>query len=63
MRKPKAGKASPVVSRSIRLPEDVQEWLKLYAHRNVSSANAEIVRIVRDKMDAERRKARTSAAS
>jgi threonine synthase len=36
----------------IRIPADVDEWLRHQAERNWSSRNAEIVRLARDAMDA-----------
>jgi hypothetical protein len=36
----------------IRIPLDVDEWLRHQAERNYSSRNAEIVRLARDAMDA-----------
>jgi hypothetical protein len=56
-------KKEPCGFRTIRLPLDVRKWLKRQAQRNTSSSNAEIIRSIRDRMDAERREARASAAS
>lgn len=40
---------------SIRVPKDVKQWVLSEADRNASSQNAQIVRAIRDRMDAERR--------
>ena len=41
----------------VRLPEDVKDWLKHEAERNMSSQNSELVRAAREKMEAQRRTA------
>ena len=38
----------------VRVPADVKEWLQREAERNMSSQASEIVRSVRQRMDAER---------
>lgn len=43
-----------VVKKLVSLPSDVKEWLECQAERNLSSANSEIVRSVRARMDRER---------
>lgn len=42
---------------SLRVPVDVKTWLAAQAKRNISSQTAEIIRTLRDRMDAEREKA------
>ena len=39
----------------VRLPEDIKDWLKHEAERNMSSQNSELVRAAREKMEAQRR--------
>jgi hypothetical protein len=39
----------------IRVPKDAREWLKAKAAHNVSSMAAEVIRSIRDRMDAEQR--------
>jgi hypothetical protein len=48
------------VKKLVTLPFDVQEWLKGEAERNLSSANSEIVRAIRQRM--ERRDSEREAA-
>ena len=43
-----------VVKKLVSLPSDVKDWLERQAEPNLSSANAEIVRSVRDYMARER---------
>ena len=37
----------------VRLPEDVKAWLQTEAARNLSTQTSEVVRAVRQRMDAE----------
>ncbi len=39
----------------IRVPMPVKQWLKRQSERNGSSQSFEVVRCIRDRMDAERR--------
>jgi hypothetical protein len=45
------------VKMMIRLPGDVKEWLQRQAAHNLSPQNTEIVRALREKMQAEQRAA------
>jgi hypothetical protein len=40
-----------VVKKLVSLPPDVKQWLEREARRNLSSANSEIVRALRDRME------------
>lgn len=40
---------------TLRLPDDVKEWVARRAARTASSLNSEIVRVLRDRMDQEAR--------
>jgi len=52
MKKPFAEKESVF---SVRFPLAIKKWLEREAARNRVSQNSEIIRSVRDRMDAERR--------
>jgi hypothetical protein len=39
---------------TVRAPLDVVDWLNKQTERNASSQSSEIVRMIRDKIDAER---------
>jgi hypothetical protein len=39
----------------LRLPPDMKSWLEQEAERNFTSQNAEIVRAIRSRMEAEQR--------
>jgi hypothetical protein len=55
VKKRKAAKRAPVMFRTIALPLDVRAWLEKEARRNGASQSSEIIRSVRNRMDAERR--------
>lgn len=42
---------------TLRMPKDLHDWLLRRAAYNVSSLNSEIVRVLRERMDAEGRSA------
>ena len=46
---------SEILRRNVSLPADVDRWLKAEAARNLSSANSELVRSVRQRMAREAR--------
>jgi hypothetical protein len=45
---------------TLRMPPDVTEWLKQRAAHNISSMTTEVVRVLRDRMCAERNEARAA---
>jgi hypothetical protein len=51
VRKPKVKRAY----RTLAMPKDVRAWVKKKSRRTGASENSEIVRCIRDRMDAERR--------
>jgi Arc-like DNA binding domain len=51
-RKAKPAQPSPF---GLRMPQDMKDYLEGKRERNGSSINSEIIRSVRDRMDAERR--------
>jgi len=40
----------------VRLPLDVEDWIRQQAERTLTSRSSEIVRMIRDKMDADAEK-------
>lgn len=42
---------------TLRMPKDVHDWLTRRAATNLASMNSEIVRVLRERMDAEDRPA------
>ena len=42
---------------TLRMPKDVHDWLTKRAATNLASLNSEIVRVLRERMDAEDRPA------
>jgi len=44
----------------VRLPRDLREWLGLQAERNGSTLNSEVVRAIRDRVDAEQAKSKAA---
>ena len=42
---------------TLRMPKDVRDWLTKRAASNMASMNSEIVRVLRERMDAEERAA------
>ena len=45
----------------VSLPADCKAWLEREAQRNLSSANSEIVRAIRQRMEAEQRERERAA--
>jgi hypothetical protein len=50
---PKSDRAEMV----IRLPLEMKEWIEREAGRNYASQNSELIRLIRQRMDAEPKKA------